>query len=283
MTLIVIETMIGAVLAGSLCGSLGVYLDRMNLLTLGFVIAHAALAGAALSIIFRLNTELLAFVTSLITVSFIELVCAKFNVKRDLIAMSLFALTSSLGMLAIYFAPTTTLTAQTASLILWGSILAMTIGKIILLTLIMIALVIYIMAFKVQINAILFDRKLAEAEGVKVTLHATIFILITTLTVSLILRLTGSFLVFSLIYNSAMAASQISRKKQAIVGGALGALAGVIGVIISFKADTPIGATIALISSIILFTTLALAAIRDIKKRKRIISIQLTVSSNHQK
>ncbi len=272
--LIIIETMIGAVLAGSLCGSLGVYLDRMNLLTLGFVIAHAALAGAALSIILRVNTELLAFVTSLITVSFIEFICARFNVKRDLIAMSLFALTSSLGMFAIYFAPTTTLTAQTASLILWGSILAMTIGKIILLALIMIVLVIYITAFKTQINAILFDRKLAEAEGVKVTLHATIFILITTLTVSLILRLTGSFLVFSLIYNSAMAASQISRKRQALIGGAMGALSGITGVIISFRLDTPIGATIALTSSIILFITLAIAVIRDIRNKKKMLKLR---------
>jgi len=264
------ETIIGATLAGALCGSLGVYLDRMGLLTLGFVIAHAALAGAALSIILGVNTELLAFTSSLIAVSSIEFICSKFNVKRDLIAMSLFALTSALGMFAIYFTPTTTLTAQTASLILWGSILAMTMGKIILLSLLAIALAIYITAFKPQINAILFDKKLAEAEGVRVTLHATIFILITTLTVSLILRLTGSFLVFSLIYNSAMAANQISRKRQALLGGTLGALAGIMGVITSFQIDTPIGATIALTSSIILFTTIAIAVIRDTKKRKQI-------------
>ena len=59
MTLILIETLIGAALAGSLCGSLGVYLEKMELLTLGFVVAHAALAGAALSILFNLNTCLL--------------------------------------------------------------------------------------------------------------------------------------------------------------------------------------------------------------------------------
>ena len=45
-------------------------------------------------------------------------------------------------------------------------------------------------------------------------------------------------------------------------------LSGVVGVIISFRLDTPIGATIALTSSIILFITLAIAVIRDIRNKK---------------
>ncbi len=279
LVLLLMEVIIAAFLAGSLCGSMGVYLKRMNLLTLSFTVAHAALAGASVGLLLDFSPEFLAFIFGLIAAIFVESIHQKIGIDRELISMGIFSLSSALAMFAIYAKPAVTLTSETASLILWGSILAVTISKIILLVGIACAFTLYIFAFKMEINSILFDSKLAAAEGINVSLHSTFLVLITAATIAIILRLTGGFLVFSLLFNPSMSAIRISHKRQPLLGALFGGLSAVAGVLISFSLDTPIGATISISSSIILMFAVTYSSIREVSIKKRIQTIYAKMNS----
>jgi len=271
MILLLLEAMVTASLAGALCGSLGVYLKRMNLLTISFTIAHAALAGAALSILLKTDPEVTAFIFGIFIAAMVEISHNKLGIDRELISMGFFSFSSAIAMFAIYLTPSVTLTSETASLVLWGSVLAATVRKIILLTFLIIALLIYVFAFKIEINTILFDKKLAEAEGVNVTLHATILIIITALSISLILKLTGAFLVFSLLFNPSMSAIKLTYKKQPLLGAIIGGTSGAVGVLLSFALDTPIGATISIVSSVLLMLSVSIAVVMELHAKRKII------------
>jgi len=271
-----IEVLITAMLAGALCGSLGVYLERMRLLTISFTIAHAALAGAAISIIFKVNPELTAFFASITAASLLEIAHSKLNISRELISMAIFSFSSAIAMLAIYLTPSVTLTSEVASLVLWGSVLATSLGKILLLVFLLLSLIIYVSAFRIEINTILFDKKLAEAEGVNVNLHATILIILTASSISVILKLTGAFLVFALLFNPSMSSIKLTYRRQPLIGALLGALAGGIGVFLSFYFDTPIGATISISSSVILFASILASIVKERKLRQKILSKHIT-------
>ena len=271
MILLLLEAMVTASLAGALCGSLGVYLKRMNLLTISFTIAHAALAGAALSILLKTDPEVTAFIFGIFIAAMVEISHNKLGIDRELISMGFFSFSSAIAMFAIYLTPSVTLTSETASLVLWGSVLAATVRKIILLTFLIIALLIYVFAFKIEINTILFDKKLAEAEGVNVTLHATILIIITALSISLILKLTGAFLVFSLLFNPSMSAIKLTYKRQPLLGAIIGGTSGAVGVLLSFALDTPIGATISIVSSVLLMLSVFIAAVMELHAKRKII------------
>jgi len=271
LVIIFMEAVIIALISGALSGSLGVILYRMNLLTISFTTAHAALAGAALSLIIGTNPELTAFIFSLLVALLVEALYEKIGINREMISMALFSFSSALSMFAIFMTPTVTLTSEVASLVLWGSVLAVTPAKILLMLLVFIGFILYISAFKFEIDSILFDYKLAEAEGVNVSMHAIILILVTSISISLILKLTGAFLTFSLLFNPSMSAIKLSHKRQAFIGGVLGGISGSLGVVLSFILDSPIGATIALTSSIILLFATVSAEIYEYHVRKRII------------
>jgi len=271
MILLLLEAMVTASLAGALCGSLGVYLKRMNLLTISFTVAHAALAGAALSILLKTDPEVTAFIFGIFIAAMVEISHNKLGIDRELISMGFFSFSSAIAMFAIYLTPSVTLTSEVASLVLWGSVLAATVRKIILLVFLIIALLIYVFAFKIEINTILFDKKLAEAEGVNVTLHATILIIITALSISLILKLTGAFLVFSLLFNPSMSAIKLTYKKQPLLGAIIGGTSGAVGVLLSFALDTPIGATISIVSSVLLMLSVSIAVVMELHAKRKII------------
>lgn len=269
-TLLFIEALIAALLAGSLCGVLGTYLRKLGLLTLCFTVAHAALAGAAFSILFSTPPELTAFSFSIVAAFIVEFLYYKVGIEREIVSMCTFSLASALAMFAIYMAPSTTLTSETASLILWGSILAVTPAKIILLTLLAISLIVYILSFKLEIDALLFDIKLAEAEGINIQFHSTILLILTAIAISIILKLTGGFLVFALLFNPIAAVERLSYRRQPLLGGIVGGFAGIIGVIISYVFDTPIGATIAIAASFMLIMGVSISGIVEHFRKKKL-------------
>ncbi|MEX0568619.1 MAG: metal ABC transporter permease [Candidatus Njordarchaeota archaeon] len=271
MLLLLLESLVAAILAGSLCGYLGVYLKRLRLITLGFAVAHGAIAGASIAFMLQINIEITAFIAGIIVAFFIEILYKRFEIERDLASMYVFSISSALAIIAIYSSPTLLLTSDIATLILWGSILSMTLDKIIFLAVILIILILYTHAYRIDVNSLLFDQKLAEAEGVNTEYHAAILVLISSASIAILLKFVGGLLLFSLIFGPAIAATVISHKRQGLIGLLIGSVSCSIGVLISFYLDLPIGSTIALSSGIISAVISILATLFE--KRRIIRSI----------
>jgi len=251
---ILIYAIISSMISGVLCGISGALLMRLKLTTMGFLMAHAALAGAALGVYLEVNPTLLSLLFVIITGLFLGPLSDILRLPSDLVSMTLFSLYTALALIFVYLSPGTALSAEAVSSILWGSVLAVTVGLLILLSTLLIIMILFLSAFKLQLLATLYNRKLAEAEGVPVSIITYLLIFLGGITVALTLRVTGGFLVFSLLFNPPAAAFQLSNdiRKVIVISGILGVISAQLGLFFSLLFDLPVGASIALMSSITL-------------------------------
>jgi len=264
---------ITSALGGALCGVLGFYVVRLGLTTLTFTIAHAALAGAALALVLGTDMTYTAMVLAITTSLVLGLIFSRVEYLRDTICMTFFSFFSALALLSIYLSNTLVLATATLSTVLWGSVLAVTIDKAVLLTSIALILTVYLLAFKTQISSLIFDKRLAEAEGLNVLMHTVIIMLITATSISIMLRVVGGFLVFTLIYIPTMASTVLTARanKQLLTAALIGALAGPTGLTISLVMDLPVGVSITLTAVAMASATMIVKGIslkHEVKKVK---------------
>ena len=241
-----------AVISGVMLSTIGFYISRLGLSTITFCVAHAALAGAAIASLLSLDPYTLSLALS-IAVGVALGSSANRMCDKDLnnLSMALFSLFNSLALLSIYFSNTTVLATTRIGGLLWGSLLAVDTKRFIALLTLLTMFTVYQLLFKSQLDTIIFDKRLAEAEGVNTQLHTTLLLILIGVAITASLEIVGGFLVFSAIYIPTAIASSITPKtsKQLVIAAAAGGVAPAIGTAISIAYDTPVGATIALILS----------------------------------
>ena len=245
---------LAAILAGCLCGAIGFHVDHFKVTTLSFSISHAALAGASIGIVLSLDSTYSAMAAATSSALLLGLIFSRVERGRELVSMAVFSTSSAIALLAIYMSTARVLATTSVATVLWGSLLAVTPQKLIILLTVTILFLLYISAFRMHIDAILYDKKLAEAEGIDVQAHTLTLLLFTSIAIASTLKLTGGFLVFTLLYNPMASASQLARsaKHQLILSSLLGSTSAVSGLAVSYLFNLPVGATITVISSLIL-------------------------------
>jgi ABC-type Mn2+/Zn2+ transport system permease subunit len=242
---------VGAALAGVACGLIGSFVIRMNLASVGFTMSHAAFAGAALGLLLPINPLICAIAFSILVAALLGPATEKAKLPVNIIMGITFPLTMALALIFLRYAPETAMSSNAMSL-LWGSILGMTntdVAKLAALTLFMILV---ITLFFKEFEALTFDRKLARSSGINTKPFFYTILFLTGITVSLSLKLVGGLLVFALIINPASAAYQLfyDMKKILLLSPVLGGLFAIAGILLSFYLNLPVGASIALASTI---------------------------------
>jgi len=252
-----LTALLSGLFSGALCGAIGYHVERINATSLSFAVAHAALAGASIGMVLGVDITVSAMFFSISSAAVLGLLFSRIHWK-DLLSMVFFSFFSALALLSVYLSTTNVLATSSVSAVLWGSILAVDTFKLIMLIVSFTAFIAYLFTFRLQIDSILFDRNLAEAEGVDVYFHTAILLLFAGTAIALTLRITGGFLVFALLYNPVASAIQLSSnaKIQLALSASLGAFSALAGVAVSYVLDLPVGAAIAIVSSTVLILTL---------------------------
>jgi len=247
---LILEALISGVLGSYLCSTLGFYILRLRLTTIAFTVAHAALAGAAIALVLGTDMTYLAISFSLIAAVVLGLLHDALPHAMDSICMTLFSFLNAVALLAIYYSNAVVLATASVSAVLWGSILAVTRDKLLLLTLLSIFFTVYVVAYRKHLDTVLFDRRLAEAEGINTRLHTTLLLIITSVTISTVLRIVGGFLVFTLLYVPSALASALglSTVRQRRLVPIFGIVAVVTGLYVSLLLDLPVGVSIAMVT-----------------------------------
>ncbi|MCS7102403.1 MAG: metal ABC transporter permease [Candidatus Korarchaeum sp.] len=255
-----------AILTGFTLGTIGFYVYRMRVVTLSFSVAHVALAGASIGLVIGFDPTYGALSSSLASSLLLGLLSSRASYGRELLSMALFSASSSLALLSIYLSNVRVLATSEVASILWGSLLAATPEKVIAMSSLLLVLSGYVSAFRLELSSIMFDRRLAEAEGVRVTLHTTLMVTICGLAIALALKVTGGFLVFSLLYNPVAASLSLLRsdKHQPVASAIIGVASSLSGLWVSYSFDLPVGASVSLFSVILLAI---LKAVSEIKER----------------
>ena len=266
---IVLPTLIGSLLAGMMCSTMGVFVVRMKLSALGFAMSHAAFAGAALGILINAVDPLwMALLFAVLAAMILGPLSEVSRLDADTIIGAIFPLMMALGLIFLSLAPSAGVGNGALSL-LWGSVLGITMSDVYKLAILAGVLLIVLIGFGKEFLAILLDRKLAAASGINTKVYYYLILFLTALVVSLSLQITGGLLIYTLMILPASAAYQLlyDIKKVFLLAPALGAASAMLGLLVSLLVDLPIGSSIAVMATAIFLISVAVSPKRRRARR----------------
>ncbi|HDP69593.1 MAG TPA: metal ABC transporter permease [Actinobacteria bacterium] len=257
------NAILAAAFAGISCSLLGVFVVTMKISFIGVCMSHAAFAGAILGVLLSVNPILMAFLFCAISAAIIGPLSDRGELFPDASLGIIFSL--MLGLAFLFMGLLSGPKTQALGLI-WGSILTVTKNNVWLLFGLTMLVILAIVSFYKEIQAVIFDRELALAAGVSATAIIYGLYFLTGATITASFSIVGGLLIFSLIINPAAAAYQLtySLKKMFLLSALFGVFSGWAGLAISYLFNLPSGASIIIISSLIF----AAAAIYSPKRRK---------------
>ena len=129
----------------------------MGINTIAFASAHAALAGAALSLLTGGDPIALGLMFALITAVLLGPLADYLKVPLDTVSMTLFSVYNALAFIFLILSPGVTLASEKVGQILWGSILAITSTYLVVLITLTIVYTMFIVMFWGRISSILFN------------------------------------------------------------------------------------------------------------------------------
>ncbi|MBN1925794.1 MAG: metal ABC transporter permease [Prolixibacteraceae bacterium] len=240
----------------------GVYLLRMNLLPLRFMLMHGALLGGAIALAFRINPFWTTMAVNLLLVWF--MIRAARGLKADAGFISIFIMVAAIG-LAFVFISAYNVPAKDTMGLLWGSIftidklLAVGFGAISLL------IVAFHLLFYRKLKAVFFDPAIAHSSGVNEKAIYNFVVLLTALTVAVAMKIIGALLIDAVIILPALIATLHAKSFKGVViwASAWGGIFSFAGFFISYWARVPASSAIALIAT---FVFIGIYLMKKIKK-----------------
>lgn len=258
------RALIAALVTGITAPAVGIFLVQRKLSLLGDGIGHAALTGVALGLLTGVAPLYTAIIVSALGATAIELIRRWGKTNGDVALAILFYGGIASGVLLANLAG-----ASAANLTgyLFGSLTTVSAEELIIVVALAIIAFFLIVTFLPQFFAISFDEEHAKVSGLKVHWYAILLALIAAVTVTVAMRTVGLLLVSALMVVPVAAAQNIARsfKTTFFIAIAIGVSAALLGVVLSFEANTQPGPTIVLVA--LSFFLIALVAARLLNRR----------------
>ncbi len=239
-------------LIGIVCAIIGTYVVLKGLSFIGAGIAHASFGGVALGFFLKVNPVLTAVIFCMGIAWGIGLVSRKGRVKEDTAVGIFFASTMAFGILLIGL-----MKVYNVDLFgyLFGSILAINREDVWITILLSAVVLVLVLLFFKELLFVTFDAEMAAVTGVPAARIYFLLISLIALTVVLSIRVVGIVLVSALLVTPAAAAYQLTENFRRMMGFSvlIGVSSTVGGLLLSDLLNTPSGATIVLLATLIFF------------------------------
>jgi len=231
---------------------LGTFILNLELIPARFAVMHAALLGAAASLLINFNPSVMAMAASVLAGVAIAVISYRGKVSAG--GSLGLIMTVCIGLAFIIFYKSN-VQAATAFNLFWGNVLTLTDTDVTLTLSIAGAIIIFLAAAYKEIHIVLYDRELAFAVGVRSKLVYGGIMLSVCLGIALAMRVTGALLVDAVTILPALAARKTGKTfKDLIFFGALfGAAMNLSGFAISFFLDIPVSSAIIITGAVIMF------------------------------
>jgi len=227
----------------------GVYIIRMNLLPIRFMMMHSVMFGGAVALALGADSFLTVSTVNLVFVFLLIWSSRRSGIEIGRLSMFFMILSvAGAGILIYRFH----VPAMDTMNILWGSPFATTWTDALILLVIGLAAVSYQAVFSSRITAIFFDPDIAYTSGVNEKAHTYAIVFITAVSIAAAIRLMGAFLMDALILLPAIlaAAGAKSVRGMFIRASAYGLAFSVVGSFTSIALDIPVSAGIASLAAI---------------------------------
>lgn len=256
-----VEAMLFASIA---CSVLGVIITQLNISSIGFTMTHAAFAGAAVGIFFGLDGTIAAILASLTIAAILGPLSEKARMSTDTILGVLFGMMMAIAIFFIAYMQYLG-AGFNASALLFGNVTSLYREEIYALAVISVAAVLFVLIFFKEITAIIFDRRIAEAAGIRVRpiYYALLFMI--AISVSLSLNIIGGLLLYVWLVTPAAIAYQFCTTVRGLFLSAplVAGSVSVAGAWIGFQYSLPVGPLTA-----VAFSALFLMAVMISPKRR---------------
>jgi manganese/iron transport system permease protein len=234
------------VLMGLTCGLIGTYVVLRGMAFMGDAISHAIFPGIVIAFLLHIGFFVGALISGVLTALLIGGVTRNRRVSEDSAIGVLFV-----GMFALGIVLISTVQGYTANLasFLFGDVLGVSeadvwasvgIGLLVLLALVL---------FQKELLLVAFDEDMAEAMGLPVWVINLGLLILIALTIVVSLQAVGNILVLAMLVTPAAAARLWTDRLLVMMGlsAGFGALAGCVGLFLSFHTDLAAGGTIVLV------------------------------------
>ncbi len=251
------HALIGILFAGIAFPLIGVFIISLNLIPLRFAMMHVALLGGGIGLFLEVDPLfpglLLCGLASLALGPISE------RAKIGLGTASGFFMTLTLALAFILFSRGNIHVIQAFN-ILWGNVLSLTKGDLVLIAVISLLIVGLVVLFFKEIQAILYDREVALGVGIPERGLYYVIVFVLGLSIAVSMRMIGALLIDAFVLLPAMAASFISRslKQMFLLSSFFGLVSGLSGLWFSFLLDIPTSSTIILAGSLIILVCAAM-------------------------
>jgi zinc transport system permease protein len=235
------------VLASIACGIVGSYVVVKRIGYLAGGIAHTVLGGMGIAYFLGRSPIGGALLAALLAAAIIGWVSLRLRQHEDTIIGALWAVGMALGIVFISRTP-----GYNADLMsyLFGSILMVPRGDLLLMAVLDGVIVVLVLLFRKVFLAVCFDEEFARLRGVAVDLFYLALLWMVALTVVILIQVVGLIMVIALLTLPAAIAGQYARSLAAMMLAAtlLGVVFAGTGLALSYQADLPAGATIVLVA-----------------------------------
>jgi len=260
------EFMRNAVLAGLLasvaCGIVGVYVVVKKIVSMSGSIAHASFGGIGLGYLLNFSPVLGAMIFSLLSALTMGLVTRRTRLPEDTATGILWALGMALGVIFIGLSAGY---APDLMSYLFGNILTVPSDDLYLMAALDLIILALTAAFYKEFLLLSFDEEFGTVVGMPVNGLYMLLLCMVALTVVVLIRVVGMILVIAMLTFPAALARQFTHniKKMMMLAVLFGMLFAFGGLWISYILNLASGATIILLSGLVLLMTYIAAGLRN--------------------
>ena len=262
------HALIGSLLASIACGLVGTYIVTRRLVFISGGLTHASFGGIGLGLYTGIPPILAAAAFAVLSAFGVEWLSKRKEMREDSAIAVFWALGMAVGVMFTFLSPGF---APDLSAYLFGNILTITQGDLLLLGCVAGVLVAFFTLFRHPIVYVAFDREFARSQGLRVQLLEYVLMMFIALTIVACLRMGGIVLVISLLTIPQMTANLFSQRFAGIIWLSIGIgyLSCLGGLYLSFRENIPSGASIIFFSIVIYAACKAGKSVWAYRRRKR--------------
>ena len=243
------NALIAGVLASVTCGIIGTYVVVRRMVAISGGISHAAFGGIGLG--YYLGIDPLAGATGFTVATALGMGALQLRAKQqmDTLIGAVWAAGMALGILFVYLTPGF---APDLFSYLFGNILLVPRGDILLMAVLTVVIVAVVALLYQELQAVTFDPDYAKVMNLPVERLSLLLLVLIALTVVMLIRVVGIILVIALLTLPAAISRLYTTRIWSMMLGAvaLGVVFTGMGIWLSYLANVPSGATIILVSTL---------------------------------
>jgi manganese/iron transport system permease protein len=255
------RALVGGVLAAVALAVVGTWVVIRGMTFLGDALVHGVVPGIALAVIFDFNLMVGAILAAVIMIGGINLVHRQTSFSEDTGIGLLFV--GMLGLGVIMISSTDSYTGNLTS-ILFGNALGVTPADLVALTAVAVLVLGVSTLLYRHFLVLSFNEQKARILGLNPTLAHIALLSLITISIVGSFQTVGTLLVFGLLVGPAATAALLVRRvpTMMLTAAMLGILSVVLGLVVSYYANTSGSATMAVIPIVLFFAVLGVKSLR---------------------